>query len=169
MNVILYMAMSANGYIARKNNQTPWSEEEWKSFSEKVKSVKNLVVGRKTFEIMKKNQEFQKIGNPFTVIVSSKENKNYNFANSPEKSIEVLKQKGFSEVLVAGGSMLNSSFVQKGLINEIFLDIEPFLFGKGVKLFDDNEFEVKLELLGTKNISKNTIQLHYKVLNTRSD
>ncbi len=164
MKVVLYMAITANGYIAKENNETPWSDEEWESFSTKVKEIKNIVIGRKTFEIMEKGGEFQKIDNPFTVIVSNKKENNSNFVNSPEQAIDLLKEKGFSEVLVAGGGILNSSFMQKGLVDEIYLDIEPFLFGKGIKLFADNDFETKLELLETKQLSKNTIQLHYKIL-----
>lgn len=164
MKVVLYMAITANGYIAKGNNETPWSNEEWESFSSIVKKIGNLVIGRKTFEIMNQGNEFQKIGNPFTVIVSNKENNNSNFVESPEDAIELLKEKGFSEILVAGGGKLNSSFMQKGLVDEIYLDIEPFFFGKGIKLFADNEFEAKLELLETKQLSKNTIQLHYRIL-----
>jgi len=145
-------------------NETPWSDEEWKSFSTKVKEIKNLVIGRKTFEIMEQGKEFQKIDNPFTVIVSNQNNNNSNFVNSPEQAIDLLKQKGFSKILVAGGGILNSSFMQKGLVDEIYLDIEPFFFGKGIKLFANNDFETKLELLETKQLSKNTIQLHYRIL-----
>lgn len=164
MKVVLYMAITANGYIAKENNETPWSDEEWKSFSNIVKKIGNLVIGRKTFEVMTQDAEFQQIGNPFTVIVSNKKDNNSNFVNSPEQAINLLEEKGFSEILVAGGGMLNSSFMQKGLVDEIYLDVEPFLFGKGIKLFADNEFESKLELLETKQLSKNTIQLHYKIL-----
>jgi len=164
MKVVLYMAITANGYIAKENNETPWSDEEWQSFSEKVKEIKNLVIGRKTFEIMEHGKEFQKIGNPFTVIVSNQNKNNSNFVNSPEQAIELLEEKNFSEILVAGGGKLNSSFLQKGLIDEIYLDVEPFLFGKGTKLFAENDFEIKLELLETKQLSKNVIQLHYRIL-----
>ncbi len=164
MKVVLYMAITANGYIAKENNETPWSNEEWESFSEKVKHIKNLVVGRKTFEIMEREGEFQKIGNPFTVVISNKEANNSKFINSPEEAIRLLEEKGFSKILVAGGGILNSSFMKKGLVDEIFLDIEPFLFGKGIQLFAENNFESKLELLETKQLSKNVIQLHYRVL-----
>ena len=164
MKVVLYMAITANGYIAKENNETPWSNEEWESFSEKVKEIKNLVIGRKTFEIMKQGNEFQKIDNPFTVIVSNQKENNSNFVDSPEQAIKLLEKKGFSKILVAGGGTLNSSFMQKGLVDEIYLDVEPFLFGKGIKLFADNDFETKLELLETKQLSKNTIQLHYRIL-----
>ena len=164
MKVILYMAITANGYIAKEDNKTPWSDEEWQSFSEKVKEIKNLVIGRKTFEIMQKEKEFQKIGDPFTVIVSNQKEDNSNFVNSPKQAIKLLEEKGFLKILVAGGGILNSSFMQKGLIDEIYLDIEPFLFGKGINLFAENDFETKLELLETKQLSKNVIQLHYRIL-----
>tara|TARA_Y100000310_G_scaffold345354_2_gene464086 strand:- start:3007 stop:3486 length:480 start_codon:yes stop_codon:yes gene_type:complete len=157
------MAMSANGFIAKENNETPWSNEEWESFSTMVQSIGNIVIGRKTYEIMKENNEFEKIGNPVVVVVSNTLKEKSVFVNSPEKAIEQLKEKGFSEVLVAGGGILNSSFVKKGLIDEIYLDIEPVLFGRGISLFAKNDFEEKLTLLGTKKISKDTIQLHYQV------
>ena len=157
------MAMTANGYIAKTNNDTPWSNEEWLSFSKKVQEAKNLIVGRKTFEIMKKGDEFEKIGKPLTIVVSEKQT-GFNFVNSPEKAVDFLKKKGFSEILVAGGGKLNTSFMQKGLIDEVYLDIEPFVFGSGIKLFADGEWENKLKLLGTKLLSKNVVQIHYKVI-----
>ena len=165
MKIILYMAMTANWYIARQNNETPWSNEERESFSEKVKEAKNLIIGRKTFELMEKEEEFQKIWNPFVIVISKEKKDNFNFVNSPEKALELLKEKGFTQGLIAGGGILNSLFLQKGLIDEIYLDIEPYIFGKGIKLFAENDFETKLELLSTKQLSKNTIQLHYKIIN----
>ena len=48
MKVILYMAISANGYIAKLNHDTPWSDEELQSYSEKVKEAGNLIIGRTT-------------------------------------------------------------------------------------------------------------------------
>ncbi|MBM3436260.1 MAG: dihydrofolate reductase [Bacteroidetes bacterium] len=167
MKVVLYMAITANGFIAKQNGETPWSSEEWASFSEKVGEIKNLVIGKKTFEIMNTEDEFQKIGNPFVVIVSNEKdnNSNFAFADSPEQALEILKEKGFEQALIAGGGILNSSFLQKGLIDEMYLDVEPFIFGSGINLFAENDYEAKLELLSTKQLSKDTIQLHYKVFN----
>ena len=161
------MATTINGYIARENDETPWSDEEWQSFKKKVNEVKNIVIGRRTYDIMKEKKEFEKIGNPFTIVLTRKKregNDNLVFVNSPQAALDLLKEKRFSEALVAGGSTLNSSFLQENLIDEIYLDIEPFVFCDGIKLFTDNNLEKKLELIETKQISKDTIQLHYKVL-----
>ncbi len=166
MKVILYMAQTINGYIARENNETPWSEEEWLNFFKLVKKTKNIVIGKNTYEIMKANDEFSKIGNPFTVVVSKEDfapNSNFAIVKSPKEAIKLLKEKGFTKVLVGGGGKLNSSFLKENLIDEIYLDIEPSIFGKGIKIFAEADFEARLELIGTKKLSKNEIQLHYKI------
>ncbi len=167
MKSVLYMATTVNGYIAKENHETPWSKEEWDSFSSFVKERKNIVIGRNTYDTMKEKGEFGEIGNPSVVVVTKNEVINDSgvlTANSPEEALNILKEKGFNEIVVAGGGRLNSSFLKEGLIDEIYIDIEPLIFGKGIKLFSDNDLTVKLELLSLKKISKNLVQLHYKVL-----
>ena len=74
------------------------------------------------------------------------------------------KLKKFETVIIAGGGILNSSFLKEGLIDELYLDIEPIAFGKGINVFENEDFEANLELLETKQLSPNEIQLHYKVI-----
>jgi len=38
MKTILYVALSADGFIAGLNDETPWSDEEWAAFQEFVKT-----------------------------------------------------------------------------------------------------------------------------------
>ena len=167
MQVILYMATTVNGYIAKENDETPWSDAVWDSYYTIVKQFKAIILGRRTYEIMKDVNEFDKIGNPFTIVVTKEDlarNSNFAVAKSPKEALEILKEKGFAKALVAGGGILNSSFIKESLIDEIYLDVEPLIFGKGIKLFSDNDFDIKLELIGTKSLSKNAVQLHYKIL-----
>jgi dihydrofolate reductase len=160
------MAITINGYIAKENNETPWSKEEWTSFSNFIKDKKNIIIGRNTYDLMKGENEFDKIGNPVVVVVSKNKvlDENIITVGSPKEAVDVLKEKGFNEFVVAGGGILNSSFLKEGLIDEIYLDVESLIFGKGIKLFSDDDFSVKLELLDVKKISKNLIQVHYKVI-----
>ena len=167
MQVILYMATTVNGYIAKENNETPWSHEEWLSFFKFVKEIKNIVIGKNTYNLMQKNDEFSKMGNPFIVVVSKEDfahDSNLAIVKSPKEALKTLKGKRFAKALVAGGGILNSSFMKEKFVDEIYLDIEPLVFGKGIKLFSDNNFDAKLELIDTKRLSSNTIQLHYRVL-----
>lgn len=168
MKVILYIAMSADGLIAGEGDKTPWSEIEWESYRDFVKDKGNIVIGRKTYELMRRSNEFKKIGNPFTVVVlnTAKHDagQNFVFVDSPQKALEILERKGFKKALVAGGGTLNASFMKEGLIDEIYLDVEPVFLGKGIRLFEKADLDVKLRLLETKKLSADEIQLHYQVL-----
>lgn len=170
MKVILYLAQTLNGYIAKPDDSTPWSKQEFAQFHKTVKKMKNIVLGRRTYLLMRETSSFKKCGNPFVVVLtrSSKhaEHKNTVFVKSPDEALRVLKAKGFKEVLLGGGSNLNSSFMERGLVNEMHLDMEPQIFGSGKPLFKEGEFEGSLKLIKINKISKDLLQLRYRVTNS---
>lgn len=114
---------------------------------------------------MLRNKEFKNLGNIKVVVVSRKlkTNGRMTAVKSPPEALSFLRREGFSQAPVCGGGKLNSSFMKANLIDEIYLDIEPVLLGKGIKLFADAEFETKLELMKVKKLSKDEVQLQYKV------
>ena len=170
MKVILYMATTVNGFIAKENDDTGFvSETEWSSFRSKIQEIGNLVVGRRTYEIMCRNGDFKNLENIKVAVVTKNssiqlENASHFIAPSPKSAIALLAEQSFEKILVGGGGMLNGSFMSEGLIDEIFIDVEPVAFGKGIKLFGDSDFETKLRLIDIKQLSPNEIQLHYEVL-----
>ena len=160
------MAITANGLIAREDDATDWvSPTEWKNYGGTIKKAGNMIIGRRTYEIMCRNKEFDKLGKIKVVVVSQKlkTNEKMTVVKSPPEAISFLRQEGFSQALVCGGGKLNSSFMKEKLIDEIYLDIEPILLGKGIKLFADADFEAKLDLMKVKKLSKDEVQLQYKV------
>ena len=62
---------------------------------------------------------------------------------------------------------MNTAFAKLGLIDEVILNVEPIIEGKGIPLFKPEVFELKLELIEMKKSKGKTIQLHYKVVKTR--
>lgn len=167
MKVILYMAITANGMIARKNLETPWSDEEFNSYYKKVREVGNVIVGSRTYPQFLES-DITSMGNPLMVVLTRSnkvsDQENVVFAQSATRALEIIKDKGFDQALVTGGGETNKAFLETSLIDEIYLDIEPFIFGEGVPLFTPSGVELKLKLLETKKISDQTIQLHYKVV-----
>lgn len=170
MKVILYMAISLNGIIARENNEEDFlSHNNWITFVELAKQCGCMMWGRKTHEIVKtwEEQYFKDIEGIKKVIVSSDTSydpgQGFERVNSPEEALKKLSAAGFESVIVTGGSGLNTSFAKAGLIDEIILNIEPVVIGKGIPLFAPEEFDLKLELQETKTISDNIIQVNYKV------
>jgi len=161
------MAISANGYIAREDDDTGWiSGEEWNSYSKAARKSGCLVVGHRTYDILTKQPEYEELEKVKIVVVSNKNFKtlvpNHLIAKNPEEALNLLTD--FKEVLVAGGGILNSSFMKENLIDEIYLDVEPLILGKGIHMFEDADFEAKLVFVGTKKLSDNEVQLHYKVI-----
>ena len=163
------MAITANGMIARENDDTSWvSPMEWESFSSMIQKAGNMIIGRRTYEVMLRNKEFKKLGSVNVLVLSRKKAlnippKNVRIVQSPQKALNFLLEQNSKTALICGGGRLNSSFMKERLIDEIYLDIEPVILGTGIKLFADAEFEKKLELLGVRKLSGNEVQLHYKV------
>ena len=167
MKTLLYMAISADGYIADSKGGVPWSDHEWKKFARQVRACGNIIVGRKTFEIMQKRGDFSNLGDPHIVVVSRTLNrvseKNFDVAKTPEHALEILAAKNIPLAFIGGGAELNGSFIAQALIDEIILDVEPFLLGQGIPLFQGGPLEQKLELTGSESY-EGGIALHYKVI-----
>ncbi len=161
------MAMSLNGMIAKSDDDTSWiSKEEWDSYSLAVRKAGNLIVGHRTYDILTKQPEFSELKNVKLVVVTKNNFKtlspNHLVANSPKEALKILH--GAKEVIVAGGGILNHSFLFENLVDEIYLDIEPIVITEGIPIFKGKEYERRLKLIGEKKISENEIQLHYRVV-----
>jgi len=169
MKVILYMAMTANGFIAKKNDDVDFvSAASWQSYRDLAARTGNIIVGRRTFDLMQKAGDMDGLENIHIVVVSAHPKDvadplMVSFADSPRSALQYIEERGLKEALVAGGATLNASFLKENLIDEIYLDIEPTLLGAGIPLAGNSDFEKSLKLLGTKQISENEIQLHYQI------
>lgn len=170
MKTILYMGISINGYIAKEDGDSEWtSEEDLQGFYSNSKKAGNIIMGKNTYTSAKEYGYFpfpdavnivmthQTLENQWgeKVIITDK---------SPQEVLQILEEQGFENAFLAGGGQINSSFMQEGLIDEIYLDVEPLVFGKGIPVFAPEDFEYDLELLEVNKLNKNTVQLHYKVI-----
>ena len=163
------MGISVNGYIAKEDGDSEWtSEEDLKGFYEQSKNAGNIVMGGNTFLVASKSGYFP-FPDTLNIVVSHQQIENkwgdkvVITNKSPKEIIRMLEQKGFAVVFLAGGGQLNTSFIKENIIDEIYLDVEPLIFGKGMGVFAKGDFEVELELLETKRLNSNTVQLHYRV------
>lgn len=166
MKVIMYMAITANGMIAKTNHETSWSKAEWKSYLQMIRKTKNVIIGRKTFEIMKKENVFEEAGNPITIVLSKKTHQTNGrtiFVKTPSAALAELTKRKLKTALIAGGGKANAAFLKQNFVDEIYLDIEPVIFGQGISLFSKGNFEKKLDLIETRMLNQETIQLHYRV------
>lgn len=161
------MAISADGYITRhEDGLVNWtSKEDKKLFVKLTKEAGVLIYGRKTFSFHNKPLPDR------LNIVMTRDPKKYEnipgqleFTNLPPREILLdLQRQGYKKVFVAGGPEINELFIKDGLVSELYLTIEPLLFGSGKRLMPDTNLEVPLELVEILRLTTNSIVLHYKV------
>lgn len=171
MKVILFMAMTVNGIIARENDQEDFlSDRNWKQFCALAKNAGCFVVGRRTYEVVKalyKNYNFDDV-KAHRIIVSTNRafnpGKGYTVARSPKEAFRKASEMGFKTLFLTGGAGLNSSFARLNLIDEVIVDIEPAILGKGIGIFAESDFYKRLKLKRVKKLPEGILQLHYEVV-----
>ena len=162
------MSVSADGFIARLDGDSDWvSQIDSDLFLKRVSEARCLIMGRRTFE------QFQgslyPVKDVCNIVLSSKsksKNREGNafFVSSPTEAVGLAKEKGYKEVLLAGGGHTNGSFLNAGLIDEIFLSVHPLILNDGMRLFEGNEKDAKIELVDTRKMGDGLVELHYKVI-----
>jgi len=171
MKIIFYIASTINGCIAKQDGSTPWSDEESLSFISKCREVRAAIMGRKTHDKYQTMdlKEWPLTDGPLVVLSSqsglvSRYPETTFTKEGPAGAVKLLGDKGYKEVIVIGGNQTWTSFAKVGLVDEVFLDIEPLAFGDGKFLFSGGGvFDLKLKLLESRPLSSQTIQLHYLV------
>ena len=172
--VVLVAATSVNGKITRGDDPhvSDWtSEEDKERFAEIRAAAKVIIIGRKTFEVVNPKPSRDKLR---VVLTNTPEKfKEYEvkgqleFTNeNPGELVERLKEEGFTEMLLLGGTEAYSSFLEAGLITDVVLTIEPEFFGEGKPLFSEVPANFSLELQSVERLNKKgTLLVKYKVLN----
>lgn len=173
MKVELIAAISLNGKIAQSTNQSSleWtSKEDTAFFIQKTKESGTVIMGQRTFEtigrplkgrrlIVLTQDDSMKAGN----VEQDENGTRLEFVKeSPKDLIDRLKSEGVTSVVIGGGSYVYSSFLRDGLVTDIYLTIEPILFGNGISLAESFG-DVKLKLVESKQLGEQTILLHYSV------
>ena len=172
MHVVLDMAISPTGLIARENGDEDWLPEAgWAEFVAKAKTFNNIVMGRETYELVTKNYEdynFDNVEVIHKVVVSSQGNlklpEGYTRVGSPEDAVEYIKSKNQDRLFLIGGGGLNSAFLKRGLVSEIHLTINPYIIGKGRSFVAPVDFESALDLISAGQISGGRVEVKYRVL-----
>ena len=170
MKVILCMAMTVNGFIAKETDETSFTTEaEWTAFRSRVQEAGNMIIGRRTYDVMLANNEFKGLENVLTIVVTHGTSniaplENVIVVDSPRAALDTVREKNMDVALLAGGGAINGSFMKEGLVDEIYLGVAPLALGKGITLFGNTDFEAKLDFIELIQLTPEEVQLHYKVI-----
>lgn len=164
MKTILIAAVTADGYIARDNDQlADWtSKEDKKLFVQVTKQAGVMIMGRNTYETIGRALPGRK-----TIVYTSRPLDNPEVEVTQQDPAELLRKlaaEGYEQVTVCGGQQIYDLFLSQGIVDEIYLTVEPIIFGKGVSLAL-SEMDIKLRLLESSNLNDDTLLLRYEVKN----
>jgi dihydrofolate reductase len=156
--VVLGLGVSLDGYIARKNGAVDWLSMDWDyDWTAFFHTIDAVLMGRKSWEtaLAMMPEENAKAANPYDgmeTYVFSKTLKTSGFkgveivSGDLAEFIAKLKAKDGKNIWLSGGGELAKSFLDAGLVDEIYLGITPLLLGAGRPLFHELTREIPLRL-----------------------
>jgi dihydrofolate reductase len=156
--VILYIAVSLDGYISRPDGSVNWlgdvEGDGDNGYSEFYSKVGTVIMGRKTYEeVLKLTDEFPYAGKACYVLSRKNQDQHPHGTFTDEKLeslVSRLKEQSDGYVWLIGGGQLVQQFLEKKLIDEMELYIIPKLIGEGIPLFPEGTPPADFELTGTE-------------------
>ena len=170
--IIVYVATSADGFLARRNGSVDWLENPqlkgdygMRAF---YRSVDTCIMGRKTYDHAVK----------FGMADGYSGKRNYVFsrklkaAASPKVSVvgddvaamvDRLRNEKGKHIWLVGGAKLISSFLDAGAVDEFILTVIPHIIGEGIPLIAPRRRDLPLKLLASKAFTDGVVQLRYAV------
>jgi dihydrofolate reductase len=165
--IILFIASSLDGYIARENGDIDWLPESGASgYDDFIKSVDTVIMGKRTYDQVLTFGDYPYKDKKSYVLTGNNDcskDENTEFVNDAEKLVKDIITNSGKDIWLIGGAEVISIFVNLGFVDEIILSIIPIVLGKGIPLFKNIEKEVKFELIKTIDYDA-LVELHYKIL-----
>ena len=166
VSVVLIAVISLDGKITESASSASleWaSREDREFFVSKTKEIGVVVMGRKTFDTIGKSLAGRR------VIVMTRSPQMQTLIDgveftdeSPEMLVARLASEGVRRLALAGGASLYRAFMQGGLVNELFVTVEPVLLGEGIGFLGGID-KMRLSLLDVARLGEHGILAHYKV------
>ena len=187
MTTFLIAAMTVDGFIGRDRGDisTRWtSKEDATWFAQRTKQAGVCVMGRTTYETFNRplpgritivqttsprdwQRKQAQLGNQVGVI--NKQTDIVRLRNQGATQVwatslqiselhQLLVDGSVVELAICGGSSVYTQWFLSGLVNELYLTIEPVIFGAGVKLFNQL-VNVGLEIIEEKKLNNKGTRL----------
>jgi dihydrofolate reductase len=172
-SVLVDLVISLNGMIARPNGDEDWLPEDgWDSFLKQIDGYQNVIIGRETYELVKKkydHENFDAIKTKLKIIISSKPtykapSREYVVAHSPEEALDYVKKAGLKTAYVGGGGKICAAFLNANLVDKVQLTVMPYIIPAGRSFVSDilNK-DISLTLISSQRKSQGRLINTYKV------
>jgi dihydrofolate reductase len=177
--IIVYIATSADGYIARPDGDVEWLNRRPRTVDYGMRAfyptIDTILWGRKTYDwLLNYYEKKRKKSGMFDTKLA-----NYVFSrNPPERAAAGVKfvsapVKAFAQRLRAtpgkhiwmmGGGELIASFLDAGEIDEFDIHVIPVFIGEGIPLVAPRHRDVPLRLRAARKYPDGVVRLRYDVM-----
>ena len=164
--VVLFIATSLDGFIARKDGSINWlfSDQDY-GYTDFYASIDTTLTGHATYKQTKTFGEFAFPGKT-----------NYIFSRSPQtpekdpvtfvssdivQFVRDLKQQKGKHIWLVGGGQINTVMLNAGLIDEMIVSIHPIILGEGLPLFAGQPKETTFKVTAQKTFESGLVQITY--------
>ncbi|HYL22163.1 MAG TPA: dihydrofolate reductase family protein [Gemmatimonadales bacterium] len=180
--IIVYIATSADGYIARLDGDVDWLNRPRTAgdygMGAFYRSIDTILWGRKTYELALAFQQQGIKGAEFDPKV-----KNYVFSHQPPPSpapavefvtepiptfAQRLRATPGRDIWMMGGAGLIGSFLDAAEIDEFIIHVIPKFIGEGIPLMAPRHRTIVLTSHPCRRYSDGVVRLHYSVGAPRS-
>ena len=180
--IIVYIATSADGYIARADGGVDWLDRPQTAgdygMARFYRSIDTILWGRKTYDVAI-GFEKQGIGGPaFDPAL-----KHYAFSRRPPRKpapgvqfvtepiaafAKRLRRTPGKDIWMMGGAEIIGAFLDEGQIDQFIIHVIPTLIGEGIPLVAPKRRTVPLSLRSSRRYADGVVRLHYDVLSRPS-
>jgi dihydrofolate reductase len=175
--IIVNLATSADGFIARKDGDIEWLDRipPPKGFYGLVKfarSIDTKLMGRKTYDISLQLGEKFDSNTKYYVFTQHRESVQkqggVEFVTEPiETFAKKLRESEGKDIWLMGGAEIIAAFLDAGAIDEFIISIVPIFIGEGIPLMTSRYRDIPLNLYVSEQFPDGVVQLHYKVGKTK--
>ncbi len=173
--IIVYIATSADGYIARADGGVEWLDRPRPKGNYGIGkffgSIDTILWGWKTYTQALERGGVSAGGGPklrnyvFTHHPPEQPAPDVEFVNEPVPAFaKRIRAEPGKDIMMMGGGGLIGSFLDEGEIDEFIIHVVPIFIGEGIPLVQPRHRSVALTLAGCSRFPGGVVRLHYQVL-----
>lgn len=162
-NVILYIAMSLDGYIAHTNGDVSWlcgedeNSPETGNYAQFIENIDTVILGYTTYHqiITELSPTHWVYSTMKSYVLTHKKEKSTDeiiFTNQNIKDLILqLKAEQGKDIWICGGANIANQLIKLNLIDRYHIAVIPTILGSGIRLFASDYAGIKLNLVSTEN------------------
>ncbi len=157
--VVLYIAMSLDGFIASENGSVDWligqepDNQGMGSYEEFISDIDTVILGYTTYhqiltELSPNAWPYSEMQSYVLTHRNAQSSENIHFVNAEvSELVKDLKENDGKDIWICGGASVANQLIKNDMIDIFRITIIPTILGKGLPLFNPDNNEIKLKLM----------------------